>query len=326
MSFKNNSNISLPVAVWLASNADYDLLPDPNVLSATTLQRPIRSLILSRRLYQEQEVDLEMTIPAKIGSAVHYAAEMAWKNDYPSAMRNLGYPENTINRVVINAPRESDYPDDSIFIYIEQRIAKEIDGFIISGKFDFVIEGELHDLKTTKTYSYITKSNEGDYRLQGSIYRWLNPDIITGNHVHINYIFTDWTPTRAMADPEYPKSRVLTIPIQLYSLQETEAYIRERIALLKKYENAAQSEIPLCSPRELWQELPTYAVYKNPQKTARATKLFDLAQDAMQFNAAECKGQGLIVKREGNVKRCLFCEGRPVCTQAESLQLKGLLK
>lgn len=326
MPYKNETNIELPLAVWLASGQDYDLIPDPNVISATALQRPLRSLVLSRRLLVEAEIDIDTLIPAKLGSSVHYSAEMAWKNNYAEAMRNLGYPENVIERTVVNPKTPKMYGADTIDVYIEQRTNKEIDGFIVSGKYDFVIDGELHDIKTTKTYSYITGSSEGDYRLQGSIYRWLNPEIVLGDHVHINYLFTDWSPLRAAADTTYPRSRCLVKKLQLHSIPETEQYIRDRLAAIRKHELLPQSGLPQCSMKELWQELPRWAVYKNPEKTQRATRVFDLEQDAMTYNATSCKGAGMIVKREGEVKRCHFCEARPVCTQAESMQLQGILK
>jgi hypothetical protein len=320
--YKNETNIGLPIAIWLASSGDYDLVPDPNVLSATSLQRPLRSLVLGRRIAQEQEIDIDQMIPAKLGSSVHYSVEQAWLNNYREAFKALGHPQSMIDRIVINPVKvkEGDIP-----VYLEQRRAKEIDGFIISGKYDLVIDGELHDIKTTKTYSYITGSSEGDYRLQGSIYRWLNPDIITGNVVNINYLFTDWSPLRAVADNDYPKSRCITKAINLYSLEETEVYIKERIASLKYYENASQDNLPECSAKELWADAPKWAYYKNPNNTTRATKLFDLEGDA-QIRNAQDGGRGMIIKREGEVRRCLFCEARPICTQAELLKARGVLK
>ena len=42
---KNEHNISLAVAVWLAASGDYDLVPDPKVISATTFLKPIKSIV-----------------------------------------------------------------------------------------------------------------------------------------------------------------------------------------------------------------------------------------------------------------------------------------
>lgn len=324
--FTNKTNIPLPLAIWLAAPGSYDLIPNPQTISATSLQKPLRSLVLSRRIVRETEVDLDDLLASKLGTAVHEAVENAWLRDYEKAFFNLGYPISAIEKFVVNGNQKENYPKDSIFIFLEKRTSKELDGFIISGKFDVVIDGQLHDIKTTKTYSYIADSNTEDYRLQGSIYRWLNPDLIKEDTLIINYLFTDWSPLKALADKEYPKSRCLEKHIPLYSIQETETYIKNRIAQIKKYESVDQEELPLCSLEELWQEPTKYALYADPNKTSRATKLFDDLGSAQIHNNTKCKGKGLIVKREGAVKRCIYCDARSICTQAEQLQLKGLLK
>ena len=40
--------------------------------------------------------------------------------------------------------------------------------------------------------TYQNQSKDREYRLQGSMYRWLNPKIITKDVFNINYIFTDF--------------------------------------------------------------------------------------------------------------------------------------
>ena len=324
--YKNETGIDLALAVWLASSSDYDLVPDPNVISATSLQKPLKSLILERQMVIENEVDIAHVVASKIGSSIHYSVEQAWTNEYKTVLANLGHPQSMIDRIIINPDDRSKYASDAIFVYLEQRRAKEVDGYLVSGKFDLVLDGELHDIKTGKTYSYTTGNNEGDYKLQGSIYRWLNPDIITGHVVHINYLFLDWSPMRVLADPDYPRHQCVTKAIPLYSIEETEMYIKQRLADLKYYEGKDQDQLPECTMKELWQELPKYALYRDPNKTARATKLFDLQNDAQIYNATKCKGKALIIERKGKVKRCHYCNARPVCTQAEQLELQGLLE
>ncbi len=56
----------------------------------------------------------------------------------------------------------------------------------------------------------------------------------------------------------------------------------------------------------------------------RLGRVFDLVADAHAANA-EKGGKGLIVERPGKAKRCAYCEARTNCTQAEQLQLQGLL-
>jgi hypothetical protein len=88
---------------------------------------------------------------------------------------------------------------------------------------------------------------------------------------------------------------------------------------------APQSAMPECNRRELWQDPEKFAYYKDPNKTSRATKLFDLEQDAMVRNAQD-GGRGLIVKRPSEARRCHFCEAMQICEQADRLELEGALK
>jgi hypothetical protein len=89
-------------------------------------------------------------------------------------MASLGYPQDIIDRVIVN-PTPEDLKPDSIPVYMELRSFKEIDGVRVSGKFDFVAEGKVEDFKSTSTFAWKSGDKVEDYRLQGSIYRWLTP-------------------------------------------------------------------------------------------------------------------------------------------------------
>ena len=322
--FKNETNIPITLAVWLAADGGYDLEPDPKVVSATALLRPLKSLVLGRKMMEEQEIDIDMLVASKLGTATHNSVEQAWLLQHASAMEALGMPKSMIDKISVNP--KHDLPG-RINVYVEKRTAKEIDGFIVSGKFDFCVDGELHDLKTTKSFSWISGTNDEDYKKQASIYRWLNQDIVHKEYFYIDYLFTDWSPLRAMAESkdDYPPNRCISKRFPLYSVAETEAFIRQKLAQLKLYEHADQDAIPECNRKELWQEPAKWAYYKNPKSLARATKLFDVQSDA-QIRLASDGGKGVVVERPGTVKRCHYCEARPICLQAQRLEQEGLLK
>ena len=94
MSYKytNPYGISLPLAVWLMHD-DYDYDDRPNVISATSLLKPTRALVLS---YQnkglDKEVDIMSLVPSRMGSAIHAIAEQAWtdRGNVSKAMSALG--------------------------------------------------------------------------------------------------------------------------------------------------------------------------------------------------------------------------------------------
>lgn len=323
---KNSTGINLPLAVWLAAQDGYDLKYDPKVVSATDLLKPLRSLILGRRVAASNPVyDIDNMVASRLGHAVHDAVERAWLDSYQTALRNLGYPESTIERIKIN-PDPKTVENGDLPVYLEQRTSREFENYIISGKFDMVIDGQLSDVKSTKTYTYMTGSNDRKYALQGSIYRWLNPDIITEDYLHIEYLFTDWMPFKASADASYPKSRILTKKLELLSLQQTEAFIRDKLSDLSAYEHLDQADLPECNRVELWQDPPKYALYKDPNNRKRATKVFDSHGDAIQWNNEKYGGSAFVETREGTPTFCQYCPANSICTQAEQFVLKGILK
>lgn len=325
--FTNYTGISLPLAVWLASD-DYDVIDDPNTFSATALLKPIRALVLGRRLTVEGSVDIEALVPARMGTAVHSAVEKAWKEDHRKALKLLGYPDHVIHQIHINP--EVEMPPPAINVYMEQRLSRTLSTdqgtYTITGKPDMILDGQLYDFKTTSTFSWVTGSNDWDYTMQGSIYRWINPKQIREPNLHIEYLFKDWSAVKAKADPKgYPPKRILTKKFPLQSQAETERFLLGRLTEMEDYQYVEQEALPRCKPSDLWQDSPKWAYFANPAKLQRATRLFDLEADAQRRYADDgCKG--VVVKREAEVKRCAYCAARPICTQAEEYQLSGLLK
>lgn len=321
MAYTNITNIPLSVAVWLATDT-YDAGTAKNYVSATSLLNPIKATVLNLRISNNSDIDLADLTPAKIGNAVHDSIEQAWVTNYVKALKSLNYPEKVTKAILINP--DGPVPDSAVPIYIEKRKQKEINGFTIGGKFDIVITGQLEDFKTTKTYSWINQSNKRNYVLQGSIYRWLNQDIITEDFVAINYIFTDWSQVKAIADKTYPSKPILQQKYPLLSVQETERYLIDRTTLIRDNMHVEQSAMPQCTQEELWQKDPVYKYFKNPAKTQRSTKNYTNKYEAYARLATE--GVGVVKAIPGEVKRCNYCSARGVCQQAENLELQGLLK
>lgn len=131
-------------------------------------------------------------VQSRIGSAIHDAIERAWTTNHVEALSLLGYPNKVIERIRIN-PDPKHVTEDIIPVYLEQRANKQVGKYIISGKFDFVGDGRVEDFKSTSTFTAINNTNDEKYILQGSIYRWLNPQLITKDEMAIQFIFTDLT-------------------------------------------------------------------------------------------------------------------------------------
>lgn len=325
MKLTNNKNIGLSLAVSLAHD-DYDYDSRPNVLSATTLQKSTRQIILSKRVIaNDMTMDISSMVATTFGTAIHDAVEKAWSFDnHIKALTRLGYSKETIARFKIN-PKPEELTDDTIAIYIEQRSEKQLGKWIIVGKFDFVGDGQLEDHKTTGVYTYIKKTTNEKYRQQGSIYRWLNPTIITRDNMVINFVFTDWSKLNATLDKDknYPPDRITHMSVPLMSLSETEKFITDKLKSIEANFTVAEPDLPLCNKKELWQDDTVYAYYKNPDATGSSTKNFNNFAEA-QMRLMKDGSVGIIKIRTGMVKYCAWCPAASICSQCQQLIADGL--
>ena len=316
MAITNITNISLPLAVWLAGDG-YDFSPGTQrAISVTSIMKPVRQILLRERLNDEvQEVpDVADMIASRLGHAIHDSIERSWKSDAIPALRALGYPEQTLKRITINPPEVT---KGMIPIYLEQRETKIFRGYKISGKFDFILDGELQDFKSTSVYSYMLGSKDEAYMLQGSLYRWLNPDKITNPTMNIQFIFTDWSGAMARRDHNYPQQRVLTHRVALMSIEDTEAWLNKKIDALEAVADLPEAQLPFCTDADLWRSDPKWKYFADPNKTdGRSTKNFDNDADAQAF-LNEKKGKGVVITIPGQVKACGYCPAFNICTQKD---------
>ena len=326
--FTNNNNIPLATALWLAAD-EYEYAKFANEISATTLLKSPRYIIATRRMMYPEQFDippehnsvltqqllnqenvlpdLESQTSIRLGTAVHSAVEKAWTTPKlrKQAILNLGYPESIFDKIKIN-PKPEELTPDCIPVYLEQRAYRQISSFVISGQFDFIGDGELQDTKTTKTYSYTSGCNDDYYIKQGSIYRWLNPQLITSDKLTINFVFTDFNKSR-IYDEGYPKSQVLGKRFQLMSLAETEMMIESKIATLRKYWNSPLENIPCCTPQELYSSPPVYKYYaKGFENSTRSTRNFNTYSEASAYRAKQGH-KGDIIEYRGTPFTCPFC-------------------
>jgi hypothetical protein len=318
--YSNTNAVPLSMAVFLASDG-YD--HDASTISATTLIKPLRQIILGTRVDNSaSSVDLVNMVSSRMGSAIHDGIERAWLNNYEAAMLSLNYPKKVIEKIRINPVGEDRMVDGIIPIYLEQRAHKTVGKHIVSGKFDFVGDGRVEDFKSTTTYTAINNTNDEKYILQGSIYRWLNPDIITRDDMAIQFIFTDWSAARARTEPNYPQQRIQQRVLQLMSIPATDHYVKSKLDQIDRYMDMEESSIPHCNDEDLWRSDPVFKYYKNPEKTARSTKNFDTMQEA-RLRQIEDGGKGIVIERPGQVTACKYCNAFSVCSQKDSLIAAG---
>lgn len=320
--YANVSDVPLALAVFLASDS-YDYNDDPYTISATSLLKPVRQTILAGRVPPgEGLVNLADMMSSRMGSAIHDGIERAWKTNHRQALKDIGLPSRVAEKVLVN-PDVNEVTEDHIPVYLEQRLSRKLGKWTVTGKFDFVGEGRVQDFKTTGTFTYRNQTNATKYSQQGSIYRWLNPRMITQDEMDIHYIFTDWKPGQAKTDPSYPPKRFHTQRYPLMGLQETEQFIQRKLEQLERYQSAQEGDIPECSDEDLWRSDPVFKYYKNGDTTAkRSTKNFSSRQDAVIYMGTN-GNVGAIKEVPGLVTACKYCPAFAACSQKDRLIASG---
>ena len=307
----NNTGVPLSLAVWLATD-EYRYDERENAISATSLIKPLKQLILGARANKVEgaTADIINVAKSRLGAAIHKSIEDSWIQNGKEALKALGYPPRMAERLVINP---TEVTPDILPVFIEQRAEREIDGFIVTGQYDLVINGELNDTKSTTVFAYMKKLNVPKWIQQGSIYRWLSPDKIHDDHLHVGYVLTDWKRSGVGSSVDYPVAPVLGERYPLLPVDETERLIRTRLQEIKRYWNAPESQIPDCTDEDLWRDPPTYKYFSKAENT-RATKNFNSLAEAMMFQASK-GGAGEIRTVLGTPTACQFCAGFAICSQ-----------
>lgn len=322
--YSNQTNLPLPIAAWLAHDT-YDRVAAG--LSATTLMRPTRQVILAKRVPPGEGItDISGLIKSRIGTAIHDAIERAWISDkLTDTLRSLGISEKMVKRVLVN-PDVIPTGKPVIPVYLEKRSSREVLGVTVTGKFDFIADGRVHDFKTTSTFAYTSSNKDEDYILQGSIYRWLNPDIITDDTMSIIFIFNDWNKNRYLSDRDnYPPSQITTRDFLLLPEATVQKFVETKVNELIACENLDEADLPLCTDKELWRKEDTFKYYKNPASVGRSTKNFDSYREAYQ-RFIDDGSVGRIDTIKGTVQACHYCPAFNLCSQKDAMLETGELK
>lgn len=319
----NEKDLPLLITNWLIQSNYTNEIPEQyqhlRKISATSLLKPTRAIILGNRIEGtgKQVIDISTLIASRMGQAIHESIEQSWRHGNLSLLSEAGVPKKIAENIHVD-PIE---PTKGVDVYFEQRAFKELDGWVISGQFDAVLNGQVIDFKSTGTYTFTAGNKDDDYSTQGSIYRWLNPELITKPTMAINFIFKDWSPLKAKITSDYPKAQIVSKIYPLMSTEETEQFILAKIRELDLYWEAEEKDLPICSDAELWRSDPVYKYYAK-EDSVRATKVFEDLSAANMFLASK-KNVGLIRTFPSKARACKYCTARPICGQYRDLLDKG---
>jgi hypothetical protein len=254
-------------------------------LSVTQLLNSPKIVALTKKFEDDIEQDASDMVWSIFGSAVHNVLEH-------------GKDENHI---------------------VEQRIHKTYEGWNISGAIDLQVVNEngidVKDYKTTTVWAVMNEKIEWEVQL--NIYAGLVEDVkkIPVTSVGIVAIIRDWSRRESTTREGYPEAPIKEIPIRLWSKEERDQYISNRIALHSACEFAIETDgdLPDCTPEEMWEKQTTYAIKKIGNK--RAFKVYETEKDALDAIADMEKSYEIEV-RPGERTRCAnFCPVAPYCAQ-----------
>jgi hypothetical protein len=183
-------------------------------------------------------------------------------------------------------------------------------GWKIKGTFDHVtlVSGELNDYKVTTVWKLAGDKVPEDWIAQTNIYRRIlakEKGVQIGS-IAVIAILRDWSKNEAARRQDYPQAQAVRVEIPLWSDEETDDFIRERLML-------HQEELPSpCTDSDIWAKPGKFAVVKKGQ--VRAVKLFDASDEAQAL--ANTIAGSRVEARPAVATRCLsYCPVSQWCPQ-----------
>lgn len=241
---KITNKLDLPqvfVEIAKKNNEDYEF--NPNSYGVTTLLKPIREIILSRRYREENEQDVSDMINLLFGSAFHKMFEVIQEDN----------------------------------VLKEQKVSYNVlDDMYLSGIYDR-FNTKTYTIEDYKTSS-VNKTDFSDYKLQGLMYAYLlRKNGLFVENIKFYVFYKDYKST--MKDKK--QVEVLEWQVNSSDLQDIEIMIKDKFQAIKDNLNVDDNKLPMCSDSERWYSGEKYAVMSS--KNTRAIRVFDNEQDAIDY-------------------------------------------
>jgi hypothetical protein len=279
-----NPNL-LPQALVDAVTPDQGRGLDPSRLSITDLINPPLMRILRQRHWHEMSETVDSRVWLLLGMAVHEFLD----RHTPGAT--------------------------------EVKIEYKINGYTVVGIVDLVEGTVIVDYKVTSVFSFML-GEKIEWEQQLNCYAYLlrkkaeqekSKPNITG--LKIVAILKDHKPSLALRDHNYPQSALFQKHIRLWTPEEQDQYIEDRI---ETHHKASMGVIEKCTDAERYHKEDTYAV-KAPG-SAKAKRVLSTKEEAeawIEGHKTDAKGKPLtyeIEMRPGEDTRCMrFCSVRNFC-------------
>lgn len=270
------------------------------IISVTGLLQPPRIRLLAKEHSEELTVDVSNEIWKLLGQSVHNILERANENN-----------QDTIT---------------------EQRMFSKVKDWTISGQTDSIDikDNILKDYKVTSVWSIVSAQTEGkaEWEQQLNLYAYLYRKN-TGKNIdglNIIAIARDWNKNQYMrSGGNYPPSPVSVIQIDLWSDEEQERFVNERVSIHQDAEIGylISNDLPLCSDAERWRRKDTYRVEKKGRKSA--VRVLDTQDEADEYIEVHKDSKLLsVVFAKGECIRCPnYCDVAEFCNQYKEESING---
>lgn len=284
MNFTNSMN--LPKAFFNAVSAMDNRVRSYD-LSVTELIGPPRIFYLKQRHNAEITVDVKDRLWALRGSALH-------------------------DLLAKHCPAEQ---------IAEERVRRDICGYVVSGMPDLFDEHTIQDWKDTSVWAVVKQPDKKEHLYQLNAYRYL---LMVAGFTEITklenvYILRDWLKSKA-TEENYPKENMLIVQRDVMKTEDIEEYMQGRVKSFQSCKDLADDMLPICTPEERWHTDDTWALKKEGRKTA--IKVCTSELEARQLVSDKYKGGDHFEFRCGSDKRCTgFCEVSKFCLHAKALAM-----
>ena len=127
-------------------------------------------------------------------------------------------------------------------------------------------------------------------------------------------ILRDWSKMKVMTSDNYPRKQVVMIPINRWTPEEQDKYVKDRIKLHQLAEIQGE-DLVLCTPEERWRKETTFAVMKKNRKTA--ARVLPSRKEAMKWiedNHLKYGVNATVIERKGQDVKCEnYCRVNKFC-------------
>lgn len=284
---KITNNFNVPETLLALANRDY-YSKGKSDYSVTEIISPPRIQRLRKKHWEELEQDVSDMLWSLLGSALHVVAERSEVANHTN----------------------------------EERLSAGIDNVILSGAIDLQHHQEdgivITDYKFTSAWAL--RQDKPEWEQQQNIYKYLVERVkqtpVKG--LRICALIRDWSRRDAMNSADYPQAPIQMIDIPMWSHDQAEAFIKERLELHRNAKVKADwgEELPLCTEEERWVRETKYALKKEGRKTA--VRVYDTEKEAQEHLAMmDAKDKAFIEIRKGEAVRCTgnFCGVAKWCSQ-----------